>query len=48
MALGQVPFVNLPDALHLGIAQTKFVSQPGQIIAAGSQRMDANPLSEQV
>ena len=37
VALGQVAFVELPDVLHLGVAQPKLAAQPGKIIAAAGK-----------
>src|ERR1039458_5311578 len=34
MTLGQVTFVQLPDALHLGVAEPKLTAQPREIVAA--------------
>ena len=48
VALRQVAFVKLADALHFGVAEVKLIAQPGEVIAAGSKLADANPPGEQV
>src|ERR1035438_10422309 len=42
VTLGQVTFVQLPDALHLGVAEVKLAAQPGKVVDRKSTRLNSS------